>query len=65
MKNMEMIMAEALARKFHDTYERLAPKFGYKTRKDTRTFDPHSPNGKLMIAVCAEIIRERDGSFFL
>lgn len=47
--------AEALARKFHDVYERLAAQFGYETRKDTRSFDPESANGKLMIAVCREL----------
>jgi hypothetical protein len=40
---------------FHDTYERLAPSFGYETRTDTRAFDPKSPNGKLMIAVCRQL----------
>ena len=44
------------ARLFHDTYERLAPSFGYETRKETRQFDPESPNGKLMIAVCREVL---------
>ena len=56
--------AEELAGKFHETYERLAPSFGYETRKETRAFDPDSPNGKLMIAVCREIAQpladERD-----
>jgi len=47
--------AEAIARHFHDTYERLAPKFGYETRPDTKAFDPESANGRLMIAVCSEI----------
>jgi len=42
---------------FHETYERLAPQFGYCTREETREFDPASSNGKLMIAVCAEIIK--------
>lgn len=51
-------MSAELARKFHDAYERLAPSFGYETRKDTRAFDPESPNGKLMIAVCAEIVAD-------
>lgn len=41
---------EELARAFHDAYETLAPEFGYSTRKDTRQFDPRSPNGKLMLA---------------
>ena len=27
--------AEALARLFHETYERLAPDHGYETRKDS------------------------------
>lgn len=48
--------AEALARQFHDTYERLAPAHGYETRKDTKTFDPEAANGKLMIAVCQQIL---------
>lgn len=48
--------AETMARNFHATYERLAPQFGYTTRPETREFDPASPNGRLMIAVCAEIL---------
>lgn len=44
-----------LAIKFHETYERLAPSFGYETRTETRTFDPESKNGKLMVAVCGEM----------
>lgn len=44
-----------LAREFHETYERLAPQFGYETRTETRAFDPGSPNGKLMTAVCQEV----------
>lgn len=47
--------ARAVAEKFHKAYERLAPSFGYETRKETRRFDPESNNGKLMIAVCAEL----------
>ncbi len=48
-------MSEELARLFHDTYERLAPSFGYTTREETRVFDPDSPNGRLMIAVAVEV----------
>lgn len=48
--------AEELARLFHETYERLAPNFGYETRKDTRAFDADSPNGLLMTAVCVEVM---------
>ena len=50
--------ALALAKQFHDTYERLAPKYGYETRPDTRQFDADSPNGRLMVAVCREIIEQ-------
>lgn len=45
-----------LATVFHETYERLAPLFGYETRPDTRQFDPESKNGRLMVAVCREIL---------
>ena len=45
-----------LAKLFHTTYERLAPEFGYETRTDTKVFDPLSSNGRLMLAVCSEIL---------
>lgn len=47
---------EQLAIFFHETYERLAPSYGYETRKDTRAFDSESANGRLMIAVCGEVL---------
>jgi hypothetical protein len=40
---------------FHEIYERLAPKIGYETKKETKVFDASSPNGKLMIEVCREM----------
>ena len=44
-----------LAILFHQTYERLSPsKPATRTRK--RVFDPESRNGKLMVAVCTEIL---------
>jgi hypothetical protein len=46
-----------LAILFHNTYERLAPSFGYETRLDTKSFETNTPNGMLMIAVCKEIIK--------
>jgi hypothetical protein len=52
--------ALALAEQFHDTYERLAPTFGYETRPETREFNPESPNGRLMVAVCKEIIEQNN-----
>lgn len=50
------ISADELAEIFHATYELLAPQFGYETREETREFNPESPNGKLMIAVCRSIL---------
>lgn len=47
---------EEIARNFHDTYEVFAPLFGYETRKETRTFDPTSNNGRLMIATIEGVI---------
>ena len=53
----------AMAERFHATYERLAPQFGYTTRLGTRVFDPESDNGRLMIAtvkeVCADLIERQ------
>jgi hypothetical protein len=50
--------AGSLAFSFHESYERLAPVFGYETRTETRCFDPTTPNGRLMIAVCGELLNE-------
>jgi hypothetical protein len=49
--------AEALARRFHETYERLAPKYGYETREASAKPWEQVPknNRQLMIAVCAEV----------
>jgi hypothetical protein len=51
---------EQLAQKFHETYERLAPEYGYETRKESAVpwSDVLEKNKRLMIAVCAEILRE-------
>jgi hypothetical protein len=50
--------AEWLARKFHETYERLAPTFGYTTRPETAVPWEAVPllNQQLMIAVCEELL---------
>lgn len=50
-------MSEQLARLFHETYERLAPSFGYSTRKGTAVPWAEVPekNKRLMIAV-ADIV---------
>jgi hypothetical protein len=52
--------AEELARLFHDTYERLAPKYEYDTRPESATPWDELPekNRRLMIATCAEVLRK-------
>lgn len=54
----DAISAWTLAQNFHRVYERLAPSFGYETRPDTRGWVADSPNGKLMRAVCEELMRD-------
>ena len=51
--------AEQLAKRFHETYERLAPAFGYKTRRASAVpwEEVPEPNRQLMIAVAAELLR--------
>jgi len=46
-----------LAELFHETYDRLAPDFGYTTQPETRDFRPDTPNGRLMIAVCGDVLK--------
>jgi predicted kinase len=55
--------AEALARRFHETYERLAPDFGYETRKASAVPWENVPekNKNLMRAVCAELLKPSIG----
>lgn len=49
---------EDVARFFHETYERLAPEFGYETRKDSAKPWSEVPekNKQLMIAVATEVV---------
>lgn len=49
---------EELAKQFHATYERLAPKFGYETRPQSRVEWEQVPeqNKMLMIATAAEVL---------
>ena len=51
-----MITKQDLAKFFHETYERLAPSYGYTTRPETRELDFDSPNGQLMVVVCKEVL---------
>lgn len=54
-----MLTAEELATLFHSTYERLAPKFEYETKLDSRKTweDVPDNNRNLMIATSEEVIR--------
>lgn len=53
--------AEQMAERFHETYERLAPDYGYETRRDSAVPWPEVPdqNRALMVAVCKEILEGR------
>lgn len=50
--------AAQLAQLFHETYERLAPAFGYETREASAKPWAEVPdtNKRLMIAVCGEVL---------
>ena len=56
----ELPTPEQLAQRFHETYERLAPSFGYNTRVKSRVPWHKVPktNRDLMIAVSKEILRD-------
>ena len=58
IKGKEYQEASKLARRFHELYETTAPAFGYKTREETKEFDPESANGRLMAFVCYELVKE-------
>jgi hypothetical protein len=53
------VTAERLAQLFHDTYERLAPGFGYETRPESATSWEQVPenNRRLMVATAAEVLK--------
>lgn len=59
-----MTEAEEIARLFHETYERLAPDFGYETREASAKPWGEVPenNRKLMIAVAGEVLATLQGS---
>lgn len=50
--------AEELAQLFHETYEELAPDFGYTTRKSSAVpwSEVPEPNRSLMIAVAEKVL---------
>jgi len=53
-------LAETVARNFHEYYERLAPEYGYKTRKASAVpwEDVPPENKALMIAVVRSLISD-------
>lgn len=52
--------AEQLARRFHETYEALAPSFGYETRPESAVpwEDVPEMNKRLMVAVADVLLDE-------
>lgn len=62
------VEAESMAQRFHEAYERLAPSFGYETRRESAKPWAEVPdsNRRLMTAVCEEIlglsVAESDGT---
>ncbi len=68
-ETMPITPEEQLAKLFHETYERLAPHFGYETRQETaiawEAIPATSPNKRLMIAVCRELLASGVGSSIL
>ena len=55
-RRINILSPLGLAKLFHETYERLAPSLDYQTRPETHNFRPDTPNGRLMIAVAAELL---------
>lgn len=54
-------VAEVVAEKFHETYERLAPEFGYETRRESARpwLDIPRANRQLMTAVVRSLMFEQ------
>lgn len=54
-----MLLSEKIAKEFHETYEKLAPDFEYKTRKKSAVPWEKVPeqNKQLMIAVVKNLQR--------
>jgi hypothetical protein len=50
--------AEPIARRFHETYERLAPSFGYETRPESTVPWEYMPEHALLVAVVTELLSD-------
>lgn len=57
---MTLANAEEIAQRFHETYEKLAPLYGYTTRKESAVAweDVPEPNRSLMVAVVQALLDE-------
>jgi hypothetical protein len=55
-----MMTPEELAQLFHETYEELAPNYGYTTRRASAVpwKDVPEPNKSLMIAVAEKVLEK-------
>ena len=55
--------AETLAKLFHDSYEELAPLYGYKTREASAVpwADVPDANKALMVATCEVVLGVLEG----
>lgn len=55
---MKRLVAHVVAREFHETYERLAPEHGYKTREESAVHWNDLPprNKALMIATVEDLL---------
>lgn len=54
----ELEIAQGIAQKFHETYERLAPKYNYRTRDASAVpwEDVPEQNKMLMVGVVADLL---------
>lgn len=55
----KLLLSEKIAKEFHETYEKLAPEHGYKTRRKSAVPWEQVPeqNKKLMLAVVQNLQR--------
>lgn len=58
MNPVELAIGHKVAKAFHETYERLAPQYGYKTREESAVPWEEVPeqNKLLMVGVVADLI---------
>ena len=53
----DVLTAENLARRFHETYEALAPSFGYETRPESaKPWVDVPPNNRALMVATADVL---------